>query len=164
MPCGRPRRDSVGAWPGELAGRHGIRMTADVDAPPPADPGDAVPSGHGSTATGRSRRRRARTFPGALGLTVLGAVLPGSGFLAAGRRRLGAFTLVLFLALVGVAAWLATAGRQTTVHLAVSSRSLVWLTGAVAFVALLWVLVIVAGYRMLAPRGTGRGRPALGPL
>src|SRR4051794_32755855 len=139
-------------------------MTADIDAPPPADPGDAVPSGHGSTVTGRSRRRRARTFPRALGLTVLGAVLPGSGFLATGRRWLGALPLVLFLALSGGAAWLATSGRQTAVHLAVSSSSLLWVTGAVAFVALLWVLVIVAGYRMLVPRGTGRGRHVLGGL
>ena len=49
-----------------------------------------------SRETGR-RFRRARTLAGALGVTVLGAVLPGAGYLWT-RRRLGWFVLVPFLA------------------------------------------------------------------
>ena len=57
----------------------------------------------------RSRSHaRGRGFPAALSLTVLNAVLPGTAFLAAGRRRLGALFLVAFLPLVRSTAWLAT--------------------------------------------------------
>jgi hypothetical protein len=47
---------------------------------------------------------RQRSFAAALGLTVLGAVVPRTGLLAAGRRVLGALTLVVFLLLAGAGA------------------------------------------------------------
>jgi LCP family protein required for cell wall assembly len=90
--------------------------------------------------------------------------VPGTGFLAAGRRKLGALTLVLFLLLVGGALYLATVGRQTAVQLAVSTSSLLWVIGGVALVALLWIVVIAAGYRMLAPRGTRALQHVVGTL
>ncbi|MGY1630749.1 LCP family protein [Geodermatophilus sp. SYSU D01186] len=93
---------------------------------------------------------------------MAGAVVPGTAFLAAGRRVLGAVTLLLFLALVGGGAWLATAGRRTAVRIAVDSHWLGWVLGGVVVVALLWVLVVVAGYRMLLPRPTSGWRHALG--
>jgi len=77
-------------------------VTADLDVPPAAGSGgDRTPPRHG--------HRAARGFGAALGLTVLGALVPGTAFLAAGRRKLGAVTLVLFLLLVG-----AGVGRDTT--------------------------------------------------
>ncbi|WP_448626338.1 LCP family glycopolymer transferase [Geodermatophilus sp. URMC 64] len=131
-------------------------MTANLDAPPSAGAGD-----HGR----RSRRRRtARSFAAALGLTVVGAILPGTAFLAAGRRKLGALTLLVFLALVGGGIYLATAGRRTAVQLAVDSSSLLWVIGGVALVGLLWIVVIAAGYRMLVPAGTRPAKHVLGVL
>src|SRR3712207_6923214 len=62
-----------------------------ASAPPPA---------FGATPAGRPRR-----FRSTIGWTVLNALLPGSGFIAAGRRRLGSVVLVLFLALFGALAW-----------------------------------------------------------
>ncbi|MGY1705307.1 LCP family protein [Geodermatophilus sp. SYSU D00697] len=99
-----------------------------------------------------------------LGLTVLGAILPGTAFLAAGRRKLGAVVLVLFVLLVGAAAWLATTGRRTAVQIAVDSASLTWVLAGVVAVALLWMVVVVAGYRSLLPERTSGGRKFLGAV
>ncbi|MSW64695.1 MAG: LytR family transcriptional regulator, partial [Actinobacteria bacterium] len=64
-------------------------------------------------------RRPARSFGRAAGLTVLGALVPGTGLLAAGWRRTGAVVLAVFVVLLGGLAWLATAGRRTAVRAAV---------------------------------------------
>jgi LCP family protein required for cell wall assembly len=114
-------------------------------------------------APGRRERRRAeRSFGAALGLTVLGAVVPGTALLAAGRRILGSITLFLFLVLVGGGVWLATGGRRTAVRAAVDTDSLLWVVGGIAVVALLWIVVVVAGYRMLLPSRAGRAQHVLG--
>jgi LCP family protein required for cell wall assembly len=95
---------------------------------------------------------------------MLGALLPGTAFLAAGRRVLGAVTLLVFLLVVAAGVWLATGGRRTVFLTAVDTDQLLWVVGGVALLGLLWVAVIVAGYVMLVPRGTSRGRRALGAL
>ncbi|MGY1615984.1 LCP family protein [Geodermatophilus sp. SYSU D00691] len=132
-------------------------MSADLDAPPAG-------AGDGGPPPPRSRRRTARSFGSALGLTALGALVPGSAFLATGRRKLGVLTLVLFLLLVGGAVYLATAGQRAAVRLAIDSSSLLWVIGGVAVIGLLWVAVIVAGYRMLAPARTRPLQHAVGAL
>ena len=127
-------------------------------------------AGHGATASHPSESaqggagRRRHGFGATLGWTVLGALLPGTAFLAAGRRRLGAVALMVFALVVALVVWLATAGRQTAVRLAVDTDWLMWAAVAVGIGTLLWVLVIVAGYRMLAAPGTSRGRHVLGSL
>jgi LCP family protein required for cell wall assembly len=116
------------------------------------------------TWRGHGAAPRQRRFAGALGFTVLGAVLPGTNFLAAGRRKLGAVTLILFLLLAGGLVWLATAGRHEAARIAVNRGLLLGVIGAAAAVALLWLLVLVAGYRMLAPRGTTRVQHLIGAV
>jgi polyisoprenyl-teichoic acid--peptidoglycan teichoic acid transferase len=121
--------------------------------PPPLSDGPA-PSSRG----GR------RHFRSALALTVVNAVLPGTAFLAARRRALGAVTLLVFALLVGGAVWLATAGRHAAVQIALDSTFLAWVLGGVVAVALLWMLVVVAGYRVLLPERTSGARKALGAV
>jgi LCP family protein required for cell wall assembly len=105
-----------------------------------------------------------RSFGRALALTVLGAVVPGAGLIAAGRRRLGwTLVAVLLLGLAG-AAWLATAGRSHALHLAVNPDGLLVVIWGSILVAVVWALVVIAGYRMLAPAGTTRGQHAVGGL
>ncbi|MFD2091231.1 LCP family protein [Blastococcus deserti] len=134
-------------------------MSAGADSP-----ADGFSGGATVLRPPRPRHRRGRSFRAALGLTALGAVLPGIAFLAAGRRVLGALTLVFFLVVVGAAGWAATAGRQTAVRAAVDTDRLLWMVGAVAALALLWMVVVVAGYRMLVPAGISRGRRVVGAL
>ena len=105
-----------------------------------------------------------RSFPATLGLTVVNAVLPGTAFLAAGRRRLGALVLVVFLLLVGGAAWPATVGQRTAAQVAVDATALTVGFGGIVVLGLLWVLVVVAGYRALLPPRTSRVRHVLGAV
>lgn len=112
----------------------------------------------------RRGHRRALTFGAALGLTALGALVPGSAFLAAGRRVLGGLTLAGFLLLLAGGAWVATAGRQTATRTLVDTTSLVWLVAALGVLTLVWAIVVVAGYRMLVPDRTPRNRRLLGGL
>jgi LCP family protein required for cell wall assembly len=126
-------------------------MTAGSPAP--------VPPRYGATSTGRPRR-----FRSVLGWTVLGALVPGTGLLAAGRRRTGSLVLVLFLGLLGYLAWLGLDGRQGLARWTVDTDHLVWLIVAIGAVALVWALVIVVGYRLLLPPRTSRGRKVVGGL
>jgi LCP family protein required for cell wall assembly len=106
--------------------------------------------------------RPARPFRSVIGWTVLGTLLPGTALMAAGRRKLGALTLLVFLILVAGVVWLFTAGRSTAIRTAVDTNRLLWVVGGSAVVALLWIVVVVAGYRMLLPAGISRGRYLLG--
>jgi len=135
---------------------------------------DAVaPQGQARTGstrveTGAHRLRRgphpARGFSAALLLTAAGTVLPGTAFLASGRRRIGAAVLAVFLLLVAGAVWVATTGQRDVVRLAVDSAALRWLVGGVVALALVWLVVVVTGYRSLLPRGLRRWQHALGAL
>jgi polyisoprenyl-teichoic acid--peptidoglycan teichoic acid transferase len=119
----------------------------------------------GSSAQGPTRGPHpAHGFGRALALTVAGTVVPGVAFLASGRRRLGTVVLVLFLLLVGGAVWLATSGQRDALHLAVDSTALLWVIGAAVGLALLWLVVVLTGYRALLPRGTRGWQRALGGL
>src|ERR1700712_2746542 len=102
-PSRAPPQGRVGPWTNDqVAPDGGGRVSASIS--PPVDHAD------------NGRRRRARSFGGALAWTVAATVLPGTAFLAAGRRRLGAFTLFLLALLIAGGVWLATSGRQTFIH------------------------------------------------
>jgi LCP family protein required for cell wall assembly len=119
----------------------------------------------GATAVGprHARRPAGWGFGAALGLTVVGALMPGTAFLAAGRRRSGMLTLLAFLLLVGGVIWLSTGGRRTAVRAAVDTDVLLWSVGAIALGTLLWIAVVIAGYRALVPSVSPR-RSVIGGL
>ncbi|MGY1781374.1 LCP family protein [Geodermatophilus sp. SYSU D01036] len=125
-----------------------------------------VPGREEASRPGRARRQRreSRSLAAVLGLTAANAVVPGTAFLASGRRRLGAVVLVLFVLLVGAGVWLATAGRRTAARLAVDSTWLTWIVAALVVLALAWVAVVVAGYRSLLPRHSSAPRHAVGAV
>src|SRR4051794_14170745 len=150
-PARAPTCGSVAAWTRDhRIGPGGRPVTADGSA-------SAPPAPSGSTTGGRRRRFRAT-----MGWTVLNAVLPGTGLIAAGRRRLGAVVLALFLALFGVLAWMALQGQQTLARWTVDTEHLRWVVVGIAAVALAWVAVIVIGYRLLLPGRVSRGKKLLG--
>lgn len=108
-----------------------------------------------------------RSFHATLGLTVLGAVVPGSGFLASGRRALGLLVLgVVGLCLLGGVGALAYESNLTMLGAELAARpSILHVLGFVALaLGLGWVIVIVASHLMVRPttaswwqRGAGIG-------
>jgi len=150
--AGRPPRPSV-SRPG------GGRRPAAPDA---AYPSARQPVRGGSTAaSGLSPTPR---FGKVLGLTAIGALLPGTAFLAAGYRKVGWLLLAGLAALIGLGAWLATAGQHVAVRMAVSPTGLLLIIAAAVGLAVVWALVVIAGYRVLAPDSTTRPQHLLGGL
>lgn len=103
---------------------------------------------------GRHRRRAPKPQPAdgflrSLMLTTLGAVLPGIAFIAAGRRRLGAITLLGAFTVAAWGIWLGTLGRRTAIHAAVSPTALTRIGIGLIVLALVWVVIVAAGYRMV---------------
>jgi polyisoprenyl-teichoic acid--peptidoglycan teichoic acid transferase len=105
---------------------------------------------------------RPRSVPSLLGLTLLGAVLPGVGLIAGGRRRIGAFVFMIFLGLVGLAVYVGLTRRDEVVAAAVVPNRLLTTSVVIGALAFLWIVVIVASYRSLRPATGGAGRRVLG--
>lgn len=104
--------------------------------------------------------RRARTLAGALCVTLLGAVLPGAGYLWT-RRRLGWFVLVAFLAGAGVLAYYARDWRHF-VDLAFDPTRLRIAAVVIGAVFVVWAFTVVTTYVMARPLGMTRLEKSLG--
>ncbi|WP_427889046.1 LCP family protein [Kribbella sp. GL6] len=103
-------------------------------------------------------------MPKLLGFTLLGALLPGLGLIVGGRRKLGAFVLTVFLALVGVAAYVALTRRDEVIAAAVVPSRLLITSVLIAALALLWIVVVVGSHRSLRPATGGAGGRVAGAL
>jgi LCP family protein required for cell wall assembly len=101
-------------------------------------------------------------FGRVLGLTALGALLPGTGFLAAGYRKIGWTVLAGLVALVGIGAWLATGGQHVAIRMAVSPTGLLMIIAGAVGLGVVWALVVISQYRVLAPDATSTGQHVLG--
>ncbi|MFB6723566.1 LCP family protein [Kribbella sp. NPDC056345] len=105
----------------------------------------------------RRARRRERSGIGALALAIVGVLLPGAGYLVAGRRRLGAVLVTLSLGLYGAAAYLALARRDDVITWALNPDVLLGMVVGLGVIALYWVAVLVTSYKMLRPLSAGPG-------
>ncbi|HEY3005843.1 MAG TPA: LCP family protein [Kribbellaceae bacterium] len=123
------------------------------DSPPPYP--SRTPPVPGARRSGRHRQERARTTPAALLLTLIGTVVPGSGYVFAGRRRLGALVMTLAGLLAGGVVYAGLERREQLIQLAVDPGKLLVLAVALAVLAVAWVLVIVSSHRLLRPAAGG---------
>jgi LCP family protein required for cell wall assembly len=131
--------------------------------PPARSTGQAAaraPRRGGSSASGSGRPEPG--FGKVLGLTAVGALLPGTAFLAAGYRKLGWTLLGGLAALAVLGAWLATGGQNLAVRTAVSPTGLLLVIAGAVGLAIAWSLVVISGYRVLAPEGTTRTQHLIG--
>jgi LCP family protein required for cell wall assembly len=111
-------------------------------------------AGHRSAPrANRSRHRtpRARTTSKAIGLTLLSALVPGSGLLMGGRKKLGAFVLTISIGLLLLGAFVGLTRRDSVLALAVSTRQLLIATAAVVVLGICWIWVVVASHKLLRP-------------
>lgn len=134
-------------------------MSVSVGTPAPS----ATPPPPGP-ATGRHRARRAfrraRTLAGALGVTIMGAVLPGAGYLWT-RRRLGYVVLVPFLVGVAVLGYYARNWRDL-VDLAFDPAQLRIAAAVLGVGLLIWALIVLTTYLMARPARMSRVEHVLG--
>jgi len=92
------------------------------------------------------------SFPLALGLTVIGTLIPGTGFLAAGRRLLGSVVLSIFVLLLLACGYYAlTTDLSSVMHLAVSPDRLRLVSILLPAVGVAWVCVTLGTWRTLQP-------------
>jgi LCP family protein required for cell wall assembly len=124
----------------------------------------ARPQGRHRGARRAARRtfRRARTLAGALGVTLLGAVLPGTGYLWT-RRRLGYAVLAPFLVGLGVVGYSAR-GLDPLLDLAFDPTRLRVAAVVIAVGFVVWAAVVVTTYLMARPRQMSRLEHVLGGL
>ncbi|MDQ4038688.1 MAG: LCP family protein [Actinomycetota bacterium] len=106
-------------------------------------------------------RHRVHGRPGlgrVLALSVLGALIPGSAYLFAGRQRLGLATLSVFLSFIGAGVWLIRWDQRRLLHLLVDANSLAALGVGAVLLGVGWITVIVTGHLLLRPRGLRSGQ------
>lgn len=104
--------------------------------------------------------RRAKTLAGALGVTLLGAAIPGAGYLWT-RRRLGWLILVPFLAGLGVIAYYAQDVHKA-IDFAFDPTRLRIAGVVIGFAFVVWAFTVVTTYAMARPLGMNRLEKALG--
>ena len=120
---------------------------------------DVAASGSPEQVTGGRRRaprrfRRATTVPRALGVTALGALLPGAGYVWSGRR-LGYLLMFPAIGALGVLiAWVQELDHA--VHLAFDPDRLRVVVAVVGVLLVVWFLSVLTTWLMVRPGRLGR--------
>ncbi len=109
-------------------------------------------------------RRRARGLAGAIGITSLGALLPGTGFLYNGRKALGLAVLLPSLLAVGLAAWFFPRDLDSALDFAFDPAQLKTVAFVIALALIAWMLVVVTTYVVVRPTGIRRWQSVLGSV
>ncbi len=103
------------------------------------------------------------SFPGTIGWTIAGTVLPGLGFLKAKRWFEGVTTLVFFLAIGGGVGYLAYE-RTFAERLMTSPITLLGVAVLCGMLAILTIGIIVATYLSLRPHDVTTGQRISGAV
>lgn len=114
------------------------------------------------SAEGPSVHRGERSFASSMWLTVVGAIIPGSGFWFAGRRWLGIAIVAVAVAGVITAVLLGLFNPHLYLHSVLEPRRLVELIVLLAVVALAWSAVIVVSHLLLRPSSSTVAQRAIG--
>ena len=103
------------------------------------------------------------SFPGAIGWTIAGTILPGLGFLKARRWFAGIFTLICFVALVGGVGYLAYE-RTFVVRLTTSPITLLGIAVLCGMLGVLITGIVLATYLALRPQILSAGQRIVGAV
>jgi polyisoprenyl-teichoic acid--peptidoglycan teichoic acid transferase len=119
---------------------------------------------HGARRELRHRRRRPR-FGRFLARTTVGTLIPGVGLIAAGRRRLGAAILTLFIVTVLAALMVAVIVPNRRLISYGGDRQMLMVVGVgLAAVAVIWLIIALVTHRLLEPPGLPPGKRLGGAL
>ena len=103
------------------------------------------------------------SFPGAIGWTIAGTILPGLGFLKARRRVEGIFTLICFVLLCAGVGYL-TYDRAFVVRLTTSPITLLGVAVLCGMLGVLIIGIILATYLALRPQVVTPGQRIAGAV
>lgn len=121
--------------------------------------------GSGGGTRVRRERRRTKGLPGTMGWTVLGALVPGSGYLFSGRKVIGTVVLLAWLVVLGGGLYyLAGRGFRSAIEALVDPTVLKILAAVIAAGILVWAIVVLTSYRSVRPRERPRWHTAVGYL
>src|SRR3954471_18621084 len=118
----------------------------------PRDPLPGFPSSGDQTHRSHRRRHHGRHstglgdgFGSVVSWTVIGSILPGSGLVAAGRRKLGRLVLTIVLLAVVAAVVLALRGDplDTAARVVANPQMLLRVAIGIAVLTLLWVILVI---------------------
>lgn len=98
----------------------------------------------------------------AIALTVVGTILPGTGLILAGLRRIGAVVLTVFALMVVAAAYLGATQQRAILHWAVQPEALRVIGIVFPLIGLAWVAVIIGTYRSVQPQNATVGERVVG--
>jgi len=116
----------------------------------------------GGRRAARRGHRRTHGLAGTIGVTLLGALIPGSGYLYAGRRLLGGVVLGCWVLLVGALLLRYGTDWHRALDLAFNPVALRIAAVVVGVLLLIWVGVVWTSYRLVRPRRRGRWQTAIG--
>jgi LCP family protein required for cell wall assembly len=119
------------------------------------------PGGLSTPAAGGRRirppdRRRAPKLRGALLITALSAVVPGSGFVYNGRKLLGAVVIAASIAVAVAVVVLFPRNVHSAIELATDPGRVKAFAWAVAIALVAWIAVVLATFLMIRPLGIAR--------
>jgi LCP family protein required for cell wall assembly len=110
----------------------------------------------------RPERRRAPKLRGALLITALTALLPGSGYIYSGRRVLGGIVLAVSIAAAVVVAVLFPRDLHSAVEFAINPGQLKTFAAVLAIALVAWIAVVVSTFLMIRPIGVERWKTISG--
>ena len=109
-----------------------------------------------------ARHRRARGLTGTVGVTLLGAVLPGAGFLWNRRFNLGLAVLMPSVSVAVTLGYLVGRDPRSAVDVAFDPARLQVAAAVLAAGLVLWVVVVVTTYLLVRPVHRRRTESAVG--
>src|SRR5262249_32959545 len=115
-----------------------------------------------ATRRGAHRMYAERSWGASVGLTVLGAVVPGSGFWFAGHRKLGAAIVLIASAILTVAVVEGLFNPRLYLHSVLQPSRLTALIITLIGVAVAWVAVILLSHLVLRPRHSTTAQRVIG--
>jgi LCP family protein required for cell wall assembly len=117
-----------------------------------------------STDLRGERRRRVLEYRRYLRLSATGALIPGVGLIAAGRRAGWLVLGVVVAGLGAVGAYVARAGRSGLLDAGTDTGTLRLVAVTLMVVAAVWLLVAMTGLRVLEPEGLNGAQRLLAAL
>ena len=111
---------------------------------------------------GEHRAPADRSFAASVGLTVVGAIIPGSGFWFAGRRWLGAIVFAVIAAGLATVLVIAWRNPEFYLHSGLNPTALRNVMIVLVAVAVIWMVIILLSHLELRPRQATTAQRVIG--